>query len=233
VLLVLAVVVLGILVGLALGGSLRNLADIQLRWWPLAVAGLVLQLIPVPSRPGQADHWAAAGLLIASYVLLLAFVAANIKVPGLPLIAVGFALNLLVIGVNGGMPVKDAALRHAAGSGYEKTRQRLLEKGGLKHHLAAPDDVLVPLSDVVGIGRPVGNVFSPGDLLSYAGAAWALAALTREHAGRHRRGATRGSAARATRGSAMRERTAGPVGYRGDPGSAPPQKGASDLASPP
>jgi Family of unknown function (DUF5317) len=179
VLLVVAVLVGGILIGLALGGSLRNLADARLRWWPLAIAGLLLQLIPVPSRPGQLDHWVADGLLIGSYVVLLVFVAANIRLPGFALIAVGFALNAVVIGINGGMPVKDRALRQAAGSRYEGSRQRLLEKGGLKHHLAKSDDVLLPLSDVVGIGGPVGNVFSPGDLLSYAGVAWALAELTR------------------------------------------------------
>jgi hypothetical protein len=178
-LLVVAVVLAGILIGLALGGSMRNLAEARLRLWPLALAGLVLQLVPVPSRAGQVDHWVAVGLLIASYLVLLAFVAANIRLPGFALIAVGFALNALVIGVNGGMPVKDQALRQAAGSRYEQSRLRLVEKGGLKHHLARPDDVLLPLSDVVGIGAPVANVFSPGDLLSYAGVAWALAELTR------------------------------------------------------
>jgi hypothetical protein len=190
-LLVVAVVVGAILVGLALGGSLRNLADARLRWWLLALLGLVLQVIPVPSRPGQADHWLAVGLMIGSYVFLLAFVAANLRLPGFPLVAVGFALNLLVIGANGGMPVKDEALRDAAGSRYPKARQELLQKGGLMHHLAGPGDVLLPLSDVVGIGPPVRSVFSPGDLASYAGAGWAVAALTRRPMGKHRRGAAR------------------------------------------
>jgi hypothetical protein len=179
VLLVVAAVVGGILIGLALGGSFRNLAEARLRWWPLAILGFLLQLIPVPSRPGQLDHWVAVGLLIASYGVLLIFVGANIRLRGFALIAVGFALNAMVIGVNGGMPVKDEALRRAAGSHYEQSRQRLLEKGGLKHHLATGNDVLLPLSDVVGIGGPVGNVFSPGDFLSYGGVAWALAELTR------------------------------------------------------
>jgi Family of unknown function (DUF5317) len=178
-LLVAAFVVCGILIGLALGGSLRNLAEARLRLWPLAVAGFVLQVIPVPSRPGQVDHWVAVGLLLASYGMLLVFVAANIRIPGFPLIAIGFALNALVIGVNRGMPVKDQALRQVAGSRYEQSRQRLLEKGGLKHHLAKPGDVLLPLSDVVGIGGPIRNVYSAGDLLSYAGGAWAIGALTR------------------------------------------------------
>lgn len=178
-LLIVAVVVGGILIGLALGGSMRNLAEARLRLWPLAVAGLVLQIVPIPSRPGQVDHWVAVGLLLASYGMLLVFVAANIRVPGFPLIAIGFALNALVIGVNGGMPVKDQALRQAAGSRYDQSRQRLVERGGLRHHLARPDDVLLPLSDAVGIGGPIRTVYSPGDLLSYVGAAWAIAALTR------------------------------------------------------
>ena len=60
--------------GLVLGGSIRQLAEIHLRWWPLALVGLALQLAPIPSMKGQMDHWLAVGLLIASYVVLLAFV---------------------------------------------------------------------------------------------------------------------------------------------------------------
>jgi hypothetical protein len=223
VLLVIAVLVGGILVGLVLGGSLRNLAEARLRWWPLAIAGLVLQLVPVPSRPGQADHWVAVGLFVASYLVLLAFVAVNLRLPGFPLVAVGFALNLLVIGVNGGMPVKDGALREAAGSGYPKARQELLQKGGLKHHLAGPDDILLPLSDVVGIGSPVRNVFSPGDLVSYAGVGFALARLTRRPQGKHRRGAAR---------ALLRQEPAGgPAGPDQDRGGPRPDSTA-DLAWP-
>jgi hypothetical protein len=230
VLLVVAVVVVGIAVGLALGGSLRNLADVRLRWWPLAIASLVLQLIPVPSSPGQADHWAAVALLVASYVGLLAFVAANLRLPGFPLIAIGFALNLLVIGLNGGMPVKDQALRQAAGSRYAEARQKLVEKGGLKHHLASSDDVLVPLSDVVGIGGAVGNVFSPGDLVSYAGVAWALAELTRRPLGRHRRGAVRASVEEGegtTPAVVRRARAAGLAPVRQGPGQGSREEGTA------
>jgi Family of unknown function (DUF5317) len=178
-LLVVAAIVLGTLLGLAFGGSLRNLGEVHLRWWPLAVAGLILQLIPVPSRPGQADHWVAVALFVASYIVLLMFVAANLRAPGFPLIAVGFLLNILVIGLNGGMPVKDSALRQAAGSGYARAHARLAERGRLKHHLATPDDVLVPVSDVVGIGGPVASVYSPGDFLAYLGVGWAFEEFTR------------------------------------------------------
>src|SRR5437867_11818872 len=117
-LLVLGAIVAGMLVGLIMGGSIRQLAEIRLRWWPLALLGLALQLVPIPSMNGELDHWLAVGLLIASYVVLLAFVAMNIRLPGFPVIAAGFALNLFVISVNGGMPVTEHALRQAYGSRY-------------------------------------------------------------------------------------------------------------------
>ena len=171
-LIVLGAVLLGVAIGLALGGSLATLADARFRWWPLAIVGLSLQVIEVPALKGQLDHWLALGLLIASYVALLVFVAANIRRPGFALVAVGFVLNLLVISLNGGMPVKANALRRAAGPGYPAAVRRLVQTGGTKHHLARSSDVLIPLSDVIAVGRPVRNVFSIGDLTAMAGVLW-------------------------------------------------------------
>jgi hypothetical protein len=201
VLLVVGAIAAGILIGILLGGSLRNLAEIKLRWWPLAPLGLVLQLVPVPTIEGRLDHWLAVGLLAASYAVLLVFVLVNIRLPGFPVVAAGFALNLLVISLNGGMPVSDSALRSAYGSGYAAMRRDLVEHGGAKHHLAGPDVVLRPLTDVIPVGKPVRLVLSVGDLLFYVGVVWLLAATTR---GRDRA-----------------------VGDR--PRSAPPQSAASDV----
>src|SRR5262245_54980621 len=114
-LLIIGAILAGILIGLILGGSLRQLAEIHLRWWPLAIIGLALQLAPIPSLEGRLDHWLAVGLLIASYVVLLAFVVVNIRLPGFWLVATGFALNLLVISINGGMPVSKEALAKTYG----------------------------------------------------------------------------------------------------------------------
>ena len=185
-LLILWVIVAGVLVGIALGGDIRTLSDIRLRWWPLALIGLALQLIPIPSMAGQLDHWLAVGLLIASYVVLLVFVAMNIRLPGFPLIAVGFALNLLVISVNGGMPVTVSALRHAYASQYPAEITRLQEHGGAKHHLARDDDVLLPLADVIPLGAPLHQVLSVGDIVFMAGVFWVIAAATKGAVGRHR-----------------------------------------------
>jgi len=192
VLLILAVVVAGILTGVALGGDVRTLSDVKLRWWPLAPVGLALQLVPVPSRQGELDHWLSVGLLIGSYIVLLAFVWMNIRLPGFPLIAVGFAMNLLVISVNGGMPVTERALRQAYGSRAASEIVRLQEEGGAKHHLARDDDVLLPLADVIPVGSPLHQVLSAGDIVFMAGVFWVIAAATKGAAGRHRPGTTRG-----------------------------------------
>jgi hypothetical protein len=179
VLLIAGAIVLGILLGLVLGGSVRALGRLRFLWWPLAFFGLALQLIPVPSMEGRGDDVLATGLLVLSYVVLLLFVAANFRLPGFPLIAVGFALNILVISVNGGMPVSAGALRQAYGPAYAETLEDLEARGGAKHHLQRPDDVLIPLADVIPIGAPVRQVLSAGDLVFMAGIVWLLAAASR------------------------------------------------------
>jgi Family of unknown function (DUF5317) len=179
VLLVAGAVVVGVLVGLALGGSLRNLAHATFRWWPVAIGGLVLQVVPVPEMDGDVDRWLAVGLLVLSYVALLAFVAVNMRLPGMAVLAVGFLLNAIVISVNGGMPVTESALRAAAGARGDAAVRHLEREGGRKHHLASKDDVLTPLADVVPIGPPFGQVVSVGDLLAVVGAAWLVAGVTK------------------------------------------------------
>ncbi len=196
-LLVLMALALGVLIGLALGGRVGRIADIRLRWWGLAFVGLALQLIPISSGPGQLDHWLAVGLLVGSYLVLLMFVAANIRRPGFALVAVGFALNALVISLNGGMPVSNHALHVAAGPYYQETRERLTEHGGEKHHLRRASDVLVELADVIPVGSPVRQILSAGDVLWLIGTSWVIAgAMGTRRAGRRtlRRGGERGSA---------------------------------------
>jgi Family of unknown function (DUF5317) len=185
-LLILGAIVGGILIGLILGGSLQQLSEIHLRWWPLAILGLALQLAPVPSLEGRTDHWLAVGLLIGSYAVLLLFVAANLRLPGFWLIAVGFVLNFLVISINGGMPVSKHALQRAYGSGYQAILTELERNGGAKHHIARPDDDLLPLTDVIPLGSPIRLVLSVGDVLFFLGVTWVIAAATRGPRGRHR-----------------------------------------------
>ena len=177
--LVLAALGAGVAVGLATGGSFRNLADIHFRWSYLAIAGLLLQWMPVPHGWSHSAGIEVA-LLIASYVLLLMFVIANIRRPGMAVVAIGLLLNGIVIAANAGMPVTAAAVRSASGSSsFAAEVHKLDALGGAKHQLAEPDDTVLWLSDRFGIGKPIEGVFSIGDFFWLVGGAWVVAGLMR------------------------------------------------------
>src|SRR5690242_18702582 len=90
--------------GKLMGGQFKNLAQLQLRggWWLLAV--VLVQLGGLLLRQNLA--WLGAALVIASYAGLLFITWINRRLPGVPLVIVGIALNFLVITANGGaMPI--------------------------------------------------------------------------------------------------------------------------------
>jgi hypothetical protein len=154
--------------GAATGGSRSRLAELRIRWVPLAVVGLALQLLTPSGRTLPLLS------LVLSFVLLIAFALENVRlgVAGFRLILVGVLLNFTVVAVNGGMPVSRSALE---ASGQLDTLQALVEDGGAKHHLAGDGDVLVFLGDVIPV-PPIHNVVSLGDIATYVGAAWLVVA---------------------------------------------------------
>jgi hypothetical protein len=159
---VLIVALVGLVAGLIAGGSVRNFGRVHVFWWGVALAGLVLQVVPL--RRWFDDDVAVTGL-IASYVLLIAFVWVNRRLPAARLLLVGLVLNLVVIGVNGGMPVGEAAIRTAGSS--EGDLPSAIDDG--KHHLMTSSDVLTPLADVIGLPPPLATVLSIGDVFLYSG----------------------------------------------------------------
>jgi hypothetical protein len=164
---ILAVIGVALVVGLIAGGTLRNFERLRVHWWALVFVGLALQVMAVP-RFGTVPAWAiGAGLLIASYVLLLTFLTVNRWIPGAAVMALGLLMNLAVVVVNGGMPVSAGAVETAGG-----TAAALATDAGAKHHLMTDRDLLAPLGDVIPIPPPVGVVLSIGDVLLYAGMAW-------------------------------------------------------------
>ncbi len=166
-----------ITVGLLAGGRLRGLSAVRFRWPYLALVGIALQFFPI-------GGWEENALVLASFAALCVFTLANIRQPGFVLVFVGLALNLLVIGVNQGMPVSHRALVE---SGQQDLVDDLVQSGGAKHHLATNEDSLRSLGDVIAIPPPVRQAVSIGDVLMYTGAAWFIVAWMR------RRGPTRGS----------------------------------------
>ena len=162
-------VLLGLIVGLASGGSIANLGRLQFRWAGLALAGLLSQLIlfaePVAARVGGAGP----PIYVASSVLVLVALLRNLDITGLRLTAVGAISNLAAIVANGGsMPASPdalAALGKSVGEAYSNS-------------VAAADPVLPGLTDVYALPRwlPFANVFSIGDALIGAGIAVAVVA---------------------------------------------------------
>lgn len=164
-----AILGVGLLLGWGLGGGLRNLADVRIRLWPLLPIALVLQAIPI-SRVGVGKV-IGLGMLLLSYVLLLAVVLVNRRVSGFTIIFAGLLLNAAVIAANGSMPVSASAA--ASVGGIERLDDL---RDDSRHHVAEDDDLLLPLADVIALGPPFRLVISLGDALMYAGASWFLAA---------------------------------------------------------
>ena len=159
-------ILVGVLLACVCGAEWSTLADLRLRAAPIAFAALAIQfLIFTPASPPLADR-AEVSLHVASYFLLLVFLVVNIRLPGLWLPALGFALNLLVIAANGGrMPVSPEAWRLAGGAAPVSA--------GTSYHnvfLANSNSHLRWFGDVLPIPvQPFVNVLSIGDLLLVIG----------------------------------------------------------------
>jgi len=166
----------GILIGILTGGRLRHLGDRTFRFLPLLVAGVALQAVGVrmESTPGLV-------VVLLSYVLLLGFALANASLVAMWLVALGIGLNLLVIGVNAGMPVRPSALVTARIAGPEDLDGLSL---GAKRHLERPSDRLTSIADVFAVS-PVPEVLSFGDIVLDVGLANVIVHLMRPARRRH------------------------------------------------
>jgi hypothetical protein len=147
-------------VGYLMGGRLRHVSILQLRWPWMALVGLALQFVTGPGAT------VPIVCLYVSFALLISFTIANLRVLGFPVILVGVMCNLLVIGINAGMPVSGDAL---VASDQGQFLGDLANNPYPKHHLATEDDELRFLGDVIPIPLPVAQAISFGDILTYVG----------------------------------------------------------------
>ena len=161
--------VIGALVCLAsvplFGGRLERLAalNVDATWAVLAAAGIQVGITQI--RGGS--HALHVVLYLVSYALVAWFLVANRGLPGMPVIALGAGLNLLVISLNGGvMPAAASALRIAG----------IDTSGGFANSTGVAHPHLLFLGDVIPVPGPwpIGNVLSVGDLLIFAGALYLL-----------------------------------------------------------
>jgi hypothetical protein len=145
----------------------RNLEHVRFVWWRLALAGLVVQLVlfagPVAAQVGPEGP----AIYVASTLAVLVALLRNLSLPGLAVIAVGGALNLIAIIANGGAmpsaPEAWLALTGTAGLPVSHFSNSVL---------IGPDTLFPFLGDVFVWPRPLplANIFSIGDAVIAVGA---------------------------------------------------------------
>lgn len=185
----LVAIVVALAIGFLSGGSLANIGGLRIRYLPLLVVALLIQVAIFSQIAGTYDvihrigPWIYVGTLFATLFVMMM----NMSIPGMKVIALGAALNALVITANGGfMPSPESALERAGRMEYVRQEQAEREGGAgrpiLTNSKIADDDTrLLFLGDVIPIPErvPLSNVISIGDILIAIGAGIAIVSVMR------------------------------------------------------
>jgi Family of unknown function (DUF5317) len=154
------VVVVAPLIPAVTRGSYTRLLDVGWRFRYVLFAGLAIQVaLEYVTIPRAHWHDLGFGLLVASYVLILAFSVRNLVLRGMGIVVIGIACNALVITLNQGMPVKIPA----------EWQNKSWAQPTVKHHPQQPDDKLRFLSDIIVLRGPFESAISFGDLILAVG----------------------------------------------------------------
>lgn len=160
-LLFLLVAAAAVAVGLARGGALRSLRSHGVKAVWLGIACLAVQasvvVLPMPGLGGFV-------LLVAALATLLGIARANGRLAGVPLLALGLLLNLVVVLANVGMPVPAATLERAGIT----LEQPAPDRPDAKHVLERDGTRLGLLGDRLAV-RPLRTVTSYGTVIELAG----------------------------------------------------------------
>jgi hypothetical protein len=145
-------VIAGLALGIAIGRDWRRLERLRIAWLPVIALALVARAV-APFVPSF-----GLGLYMVGIALTAAFATVNWRLPGAPLVALGSLLNLLVIVVNGAMPVDIELLEAAGGRSPDDALHEPLSDRSLLLMLA--DIIVVPF---------VRAAYSIGDFLIAVG----------------------------------------------------------------
>lgn len=175
--LLLYAIVAGLLVGSVAGGRIATLASLRIRWMWLAIGGLAFQLALFSPTVAERVGDLGPAFYVGSTLVVFAVLLRNLDLPGLPVVAVGAALNLLAIVANGGyMPSDPGAWQTLSGVAALPTHDFT------NSALMGPGTALPWLGDIFVLPRPIplANVFSIGDVLIAVGIAWCVARSMRQ-----------------------------------------------------
>lgn len=155
-----ATIALAVIVIVATRGSFERLSRLKFRMLWLLFLGLAIQIaLEVVDFPKDRIENVGFAILLLSYVAILGFCVVNRSVRGMTLIAIGVALNVLVIALNQGMPTK-ADVRVRGGKEVHVPIEQTV-----KHRPQADDDLLAFLGDVITAPGFPNQQFSIGDIV--------------------------------------------------------------------
>ncbi len=174
-------IALAVVIALLTGGRPSGLARISfvLGWLTFIALGIQIGAVYV-----REPAWLASTLLVTSYLLLVAVVVANLRLPGLAALGLGLVANMVAITANGGyMPVTPEAVARAGLQELVTVTDAGIRVFGSKDIvLPAAETRLWILSDILVLKHPFPTILSIGDLLLAVGAFWFIYATL--HAGR-------------------------------------------------
>jgi hypothetical protein len=165
-------VVIGLLAGFLLGGRAEGLGNLKLRWAWIFATGLAIQLVLFSDAVTERIGELGVPIYVGSTLVVAIAVAANYRVTGMPIIALGAFSNLAAILANGGyMPASPdalASLGKAVKTGYSNSSY-------------VADPRLPWLTDIFATPAwlPASNVFSVGDVLIGVGVVVVIVAAMR------------------------------------------------------
>jgi hypothetical protein len=169
--------VVGLLFGRTFGGTFRTVVELRFRHSSLVLGAITLQLVlGIRGFSGLPSNLRFL-IVVSTYVAVGWWLLANARALsggrryGLGMIATGWALNLLAIVLNGGMPVSESALRRA---GFAPSTS--IGRGHLSKHVqVGAHTALRILGDVIPVPW-LRSVISPGDIVMALGIALLVAA---------------------------------------------------------
>ncbi len=153
-------IVLALAIPAVTRGSYVRMLGVRWHFGSVLFLGLAVQIgLEFVTIPREHWHDVGYGLLVASYVLILAFAARNLVLRGMGIVLIGIACNATVITLNQGMPFKVPS----------EWQNKSWTQPSVKHHPQQHDDKLRFLSDIIVLKGPFDSVISFGDLILAVG----------------------------------------------------------------